>query len=64
LICFERRRSRRRTLIACRRCGGFDLGGQNVPVLIAERLRDQLQSFGMCGFRSLLLSRRRAESAP
>src|SRR6266568_228044 len=33
--------------------GGFDLGGQNVPVLIAERLRDQLQSFGMCGFDSL-----------
>src|SRR5258708_4739952 len=46
-------RDRNRALLACRRFGGFDLGGQNVPVLIAERLRDQLQSFGMCGFDSL-----------
>jgi hypothetical protein len=28
----------------------FDFGRQNVPVLIAERLRDQLESFGMYGF--------------
>src|SRR5215467_2671061 len=44
---------RKRALIACRRFGSFDLGGQNVPVVIAERLGDQLQSFSVCGFDSL-----------
>ena len=46
------------------RLSDVDLGGQDVPVLVAERLCDQLQGFAMGDFHSLGSSRHRAGSAP
>jgi hypothetical protein len=44
-----------RDVITCRRFSGFNLGGQNVPVIVAEHPGDQLKSFSMCGFDRLCL---------
>src|SRR5262249_46297381 len=44
-----------RTGFARGRCGGFNLSGQDIPVLIAERHRDQLQRFAMSNFDAFCL---------
>jgi hypothetical protein len=52
-----RRRARKRRCGGRMRSGRLDLGGQDVPVFLTERLRNQFETFAVGGFDSLLQQR-------